>query len=103
MRVTIYILLFYLFSITALPSVRALKVQFGSNCEHSCSKKKQNECDNAKFVMSLNFSPLQFVNEIQYSLTSDLLNFDKQKQKSFYDAFFISKYLNSIWNPPKLM
>jgi hypothetical protein len=30
------------------------------------------------------------------------LDIEKVKGKSSYEAFFISKYQNSIWHPPKL-
>lgn len=102
MKFVAYLLLFYLTLLTALPSVRAVKMQFGNNCEMSIANAKQNECEKGKFVSALNFSALQFVGELQYSIKSNFFNFDAKPSKSFYDSFFVSNYQNSIWHPPKV-
>ncbi|WP_320814468.1 hypothetical protein [Flavobacterium sp.] len=98
-----YILLLYLIALTALPSVRAVKLQFGNNCEQKCNNSEQKKCENGKFVMSLNFSPLQFINEYSSDLNFELFDFELKKETSFYEIFFNSNYLNSIWDPPKLL
>lgn len=101
MKFLIYIVLTYLFVLTALPSVRALKVLKGNSCESSCSKSEEMECETAKFVMSLNFSPVQFVKEIRYFLIFEIPSIHKKEMKSFYKLIFKSYYQNSIWHPPK--
>jgi len=97
----IYILLLYLFALSALPSVRAMKLQFGNNCEQTCDNSEQKECNAGKFVMSLNFSPLQIVKSFYYTLDLDFLDFKLKEKTSFYKSFMISIYQKSIWNPPK--
>lgn len=94
-----------------LPSVRALKMQFGTTCEQttcesdtSCDKNSSNGCEKGKFVMSLNFSPVQFVGT--QDLSSILFTLDvvsDKKQSSYYEKIFISKYQQAIWHPPKLV
>lgn len=100
MKFKIYILLFYLIALTVLPSVRAMKVQFGSTCEMSCQKSEESGCDKGKFVMSLNFSPVQFVKEISIYPTIYLIPL-KEKIEIFYRNFLISNYFSNIWHPPK--
>jgi hypothetical protein len=78
-----------------------MKLQFGNNCEQSCSNSEKSECGNGKFVMSLNFSPVQFVNELTYNFKEIITDFDLKKESSFYESFFISYYQNTIWHPPK--
>lgn len=106
-----YILCFYLLVLMGLPTVRALKMQFGTPCEQttcesdsSCDKNSSNGCEKGKFVMSLNFSPVQFVGT--QDLSSILFSLDvvrDKKQTSYYEKIFISKYQQSIWHPPKLV
>ncbi|WP_339887900.1 hypothetical protein [uncultured Flavobacterium sp.] len=103
MKFKVYILLIYLVALTALPSVRAIKLQLGSNCEQSYNNSEEKECKNGKFVMSLNFSPVQVINEIHYSLKTIITYFDLKKETSFYEAYFISIYQTSIWHPPKFL
>lgn len=103
MKTKVYLLFIYLVVLTALPSVRAVKLQYVNNTEHNCNDSGQDECENGKFVMSLNFSPLQIIKSYNHSsnLNIDLFDFELKNESSFYDAFFVSKYQNSIWHPPK--
>lgn len=101
MKNLIYILLLYLFALSALPSVRAMKLQFGDNCEKSCNGFEKNNCEKGKFVMNLNFSPLQFVKSLYYTLDFGFYVFKLKEKTSFYKSFIISIYQKSIWNPPK--
>lgn len=101
MKFKVYILFCYLFILTALPSVRAVKLQLANNCEQSCSNSEKSDCENGKFVMSLNFSPVQFVNEFTYTFKEIITDFDLIKETSFYESFFISAFQNTIWHPPK--
>jgi starvation-inducible outer membrane lipoprotein len=38
MKFFAYLLCFYLFALTALPSVRAIKMQFSEKCQSTCQK-----------------------------------------------------------------
>lgn len=78
-----------------------MKLQFGNNCEQSCDGLEKNNCEKGKFVMSLNFSPLQIVKSFYYTLDLDFLDFKLKEKTSFYKSFMISIYQKSIWNPPK--
>lgn len=103
MKFKIYILFIYLIVITAMPSVRAVKLYFGNNYELASENSEEKECAIGKFVMSLNFSPVQVINEIHYSFKVILTYFDLKKETSFYEAYFVSIYQNSIWHPPKFL
>lgn len=83
-----------------LPSVRAIKLQFGSTCEMSCQKSEDTGCEKEKFVMSLNFSPVQFVKEISIYPTIFLIPL-KEKTTVFYRNILVSNYFSNIWHPPK--
>ena len=102
MKAKVYILFIYLIVLTALPSVRAVKLQFENNCEKTCDNSEQNGCEKGKFVMGLNFSPLQIIKSYAYNLNLDFFYFELKKEASFYDAFFVSNYQNNIWHPPKV-
>lgn len=102
MKFKIYILLLYLVTLTVLPTVRALKVQFSNDCHMTCQKTEDSGCDKGKFVMSLNFSPVQFVKEVSIQPTIYLIPL-KEKVTIFYRNFLVSKYLSNIWHPPKFL
>jgi hypothetical protein len=99
----VYILFIYLVVLTVLPSVRAVKLQFAYNCEQNCDDSEQNKCEKGKFVMSLNFSPLQIIKSYNYNLHLNLFYFELKKESTFYDAFVVSKFQNTIWHPPKYL
>lgn len=101
MKFKVYILFYYLIVISAMPSVRAVKLHFGNNYELTNENSEEKECAIGKFVMSLNFSPVQVINEIHYSFKAIIIFFDLKKETSFYEAYFVSIYQNSIWHPPK--
>lgn len=103
MKSKVYILFIYLVVLTALPSVHAVKLQFGNSNEQTCCDSEQNECENGKFVMSLNFSPLQIIKSCNYNFNLDLFYFELKKETSFYDSFFASNFENNIWHPPKYL
>ena len=84
-----------------VPSVRALKVQFGGECKMSCQKSEDSECEKGKFIMSLNFSPVQFVKEIIIYPTVYFIPL-KEKPKTIYRIFLVSNYFSNIWHPPKI-
>ena len=102
MKLRVHILLIYLIALTVLPSARAIKMQFGNTCEMSCHKNDDSECENGKFVMSLNFSPVQFVKEVSFPSVIFLIPL-KEKTITFYRNFFVSNYFSNIWHPPKFL
>ena len=65
MKFLVYIFCFYLFALTALPSVRAIKMQFSENCQSSCQKNTSNTdepsgCEKGKIIMNLSFYPVYY-------------------------------------------
>lgn len=101
MKKAIYILVIYLALITLLPTVRALKVQFGSNFELTCDKNEDFSCEKGKFVMSLNFSPVQIVKEIGFSFSRIFYLPEKKSIDFYYESFIVSNFLHAVWHPPK--
>lgn len=99
---------FYLFALTALPSVRALKMQFSEQCKNSCQKDNSSTdepsgCEKGKIIMSLSFNPVLY--ETSKSAVADKLNvftIRTKKENTIYKNVFISKYNSSIWQPPKI-
>lgn len=87
-------------TLTILPSVRAMKVEFGDNCKMTCQKTADSGCEKGEFVMSLNFSPVQFVKEVSIQSSIYLIPL-KEKITIFYRIFLVSKYFSNIWHPPK--
>lgn len=108
MKFFAYILCLYLTILTVLPSVKAVKMQFVEKCQSSCQKNNPDNntsgCEKGKFIMNLNFSPVQFINAQWIQNTSITQLFESpKKENSGYEKVFISKYKNSIWQPPKLI
>jgi hypothetical protein len=87
----------------ALPSVRAIKMLASENCEQTCHNldSESSGCEKGKIIMSLNFSPVQFVAELDFSAEILSPEFNTEKEKSNYEKIFIPKYQHSIWHPPK--
>ena len=75
-------------------------MQFSNNCEMSCQKSEDSHCDKGKFVMSLNFSPVQFVKEISIYPSIYFIPL-KERTEVFYRKFLVSNYFSNIWHPPK--
>lgn len=108
MKFFAYILCLYLITLTVLPSVKALKMQFVEKCQSADQQNSANHetsgCEKGKFVMNLNFSPVQFINEQFLQNTSIVLLLESIKKENLsYEKVFISKYKNSIWQPPKII
>ena len=104
MKFSVHILCFYLLLLVALPSVRAIKMVVNDKCEKTCHTSSSSEssgCEKGKIIMSLNFSPVQFVGELDFKPEITFPDFKIEKEKSNYEKIFISKYQNSIWHPPK--
>ncbi|VXB52228.1 conserved hypothetical protein [Flavobacterium sp. 9AF] len=101
MKFTSVAILVYLMVLMALPSVRAIKLQLGNECEENCDASKQNECEKGNFIMSLSFSPLQIIKTLTFNLSISNTDFELKKESSFYESFFVSAFHNTIWNPPK--
>lgn len=101
MKYTIYILFTYLMVLHTLPSVRAVKVILNSESSAMCKNSEHSDCEKAKIIMSLNFSPVQCVNELIFKPELLITEFNLIKEQSTYEKIFISKYQQSIWHPPK--
>ena len=103
MKFSVHILCVYLLLLVALPSVRAMKMLVSENCEETCHKSSSDSsgCEKGKIIMSLNFSPVQFVSELDFKPEISFPEFKIEKEKSNYEKIFISKYQHSIWHPPK--
>ena len=103
MKFSVHILCIYLLLLVALPSVRAIKMLASENCEQTCHNldSESSGCEKGKIIMSLNFSPVQFVAELDFSLEILSPEFNTEKEKSNYEKIFIPKYQQSIWHPPK--
>lgn len=103
MKFLVHILCVYLLLLVALPSVRAMKMLVSENCEQTCHKSgsESSGCEKGKIIMSLNFSPVQFVGELDFQPEITFSEFKIEKEQSNYEKIFISKYQDSIWHPPK--
>ena len=103
MKFLVHILSFYLLLLVTLPSVRAMKMLASENCEQTCHKSgsESSGCEKGKIIMSLNFSPVQFISEFNFKPEITFPEFQIEKEKSNYEKIFISKYQHSIWHPPK--
>ena len=103
MKFSVHILCIYLLLLVALPSVRAMKMLASENCEQTCNKSgsASSGCEKGKIIMSLNFSPVQFVAELDFKPEISFPEFKIEKEQSNYEKIFISKYQHSIWHPPK--
>ena len=68
MKFSVHILCVYLLLLVALPSVRAMKMLVSENCEQTCHKSgsESSGCEKGKIIMSLNFSPVQFIGELDF-------------------------------------
>lgn len=100
MKNKIYILIFYFFAITILPSARALKLKYGSKLEQKCNHEET--CEMGKLVADLNFSAVQFVKEFKINVKQESeIGYSKEQIQFFYLLFVKSPLENSIWRPPK--
>jgi hypothetical protein len=106
MKFFAYLLCFYLTILTALPSVRVMKMEFFEKNQSSCktNNDSQSSCERGNVIMNLNFSPSQCINAqfIPFILVIPLFEPIK-KEKSNYEKIFISQYISSIWQPPKFI
>jgi hypothetical protein len=108
MKFFAYIISLYIIALTVLPTVRVVKKSFAEKCDISCTKDKSDEksddCEKGKIIMSLNFSPIQFVEEHNFSF--EILKKSYQTIKilnSSYEKIFIDQFFNKIWQPPKII
>lgn len=103
MKFLVHILCFYLLLLVTLPSVRAMKIFASENCEQTChnTNTESSGCEKGKIIMNLNFSPVQFVAELDFKPEITFSEFKLEKEKSNYEKIFISIYQHSIWHPPK--
>lgn len=108
MKFFAYIFCFYLFALTTLPSVRAIKIQFSEKCQSSCQKNNSNNqepagCEKGKIIMNLSFNPVHFETSQSFFNNSKIAFAEIAIEENIaYKNVFISKYKNSIWQPPKI-
>ena len=83
MKFSVHILCVYLLLLVALPSVRAMKMLVSENCEQTChnSDSESSGCEKGKIIMSLNFSPVQFVSELDFKPEITFPEFQIEKEQ----------------------
>jgi hypothetical protein len=108
MKFIAYIFCFYLFALTTLPSVRAIKMQFSEKCQSSCQKDNSNNeeptgCEKGKIIMNLSFNPVCYETSqlLSHNKKNDFIQIIKEENIT-YKKVFICQYKGSIWQPPKI-
>lgn len=98
---------FYLTALMALPSVRIIKMQLSETCKSSSCNKSNFEngggCEKGKIIMSLSFTPVNYLQSKLYKAPVKTITITSKKEKIYYRENLISKYQNSIWQPPKII
>jgi hypothetical protein len=106
MKLWVTILCFYLFALTAAPTISIIKKHFAQKCESSCQKKEsntQNSCQKDKCILCTSFSPSQFI-LCQIQNISLNRNFKKEKKENlYYKKSLVKNYKNNIWQPPEIL
>ncbi len=103
MRFSSYILVFYFLIITVLPSVRAIKTQFGTVTAQECGY-KGTDCEMGKLIAGLTFSAVQFIKELKINVKQESeIGYSKEQIQFFYILFLRSPFQNFIWRPPKIL
>jgi hypothetical protein len=108
MKVFASILFIYIIALTAIPSVRAVKITLQKYYPEAQNRKSENcdamGCEKGKIIMTLSFSPSQYFNNSLLFTTPILHSFAlTAKEKLNYKSNFIDQYHNSIWQPPKIL
>lgn len=99
MKYFAYIICIYILALTVLPTVRAIKHDYIAKCQSS----KEKSCEKSKFIMNLNFSPIQFINELSVLIKSSLhLLISNSTVNLVYNKIFIDNFQNYFWKPPKI-
>jgi hypothetical protein len=93
--------------LTALPTVKVIKMTLAENCHSSCcgkgaDKAMPNGCQKDKCVLNINFNNATFlVFNTDYQLLSTVF-YHSAKEKSQYHNNLISNFSVTIWQPPEL-
>lgn len=107
MRVFAILFCFYLTALMALPSVRVIKMQLSETCKSSSCNSSNFEngggCEKGKIIMSLSFTPVNYLQSKLYKIPVKTIDITSKKEKIYYQENLISKYQNSIWQPPKII
>ncbi|CAM4257037.1 hypothetical protein [Flavobacterium terrigena] len=106
MRLFAIIFCFYLTALMALPSVRVIKMQLSETCKSSSCDNNDFEsgcCEKGKIIMSLSFTPVNYLQSKLYKAPVKTVVITSKKEKIYYQENLISKYQNSIWQPPKII
>jgi len=93
--------------LTALPSVRAMKLQFIGQCQSHCTKEMQKTtepggCEKGKIIMSLSFNPVQYTTTTWIPATTTLVVPTTKEQITSFKKVFLSRFKDAIWQPPKI-
>lgn len=98
---------FYFTTLTALPTVRVIKLYFAENCQSSCGKSttkkstSDDHCQKEKCILNTAFNYTSFLVLNQTYNFKTLLVPLKQVEKAVYHKIFIPKYRVVIWQPPE--
>lgn len=107
MRIFAITFCFYLTALMALPSVRVIKMQLSETCKSSSCNTSNFEngggCEKGKIIMSLSFTPVNYLQSKLYKAPVKAVVITSKKEKIYYQENLISKYQNSIWQPPKII
>lgn len=101
------VLIGYIMVLTALPSVRAIRITYGHCPMQMQNKTSDNQdaegCQKGKFIMTLNFSPVHYVGQTpDWAVGSIPLFFSHKKALLTYHKVLIDQYNHQIWQPPKI-
>ncbi|MDG2431983.1 hypothetical protein [Flavobacterium sp.] len=98
---------FYLTTLTALPTVRVIKMHFAEKCQSSCGKSNSKKdtsdggCQKEKCILNLTFNSATFVVFNQnYNFKYSFIPFEKL-EKSVYHKNLFPNYNVTIWQPPE--
>lgn len=103
MKLSVSLLSFYVFTLLSVTSIKVLVQTFHQTCEKHCIKtNSENECSISKFLMGIQFSPLQILvtfNWFDYAVFHEF----GQKIKQFFHVHNLkNQFVDVIWHPPKL-
>jgi hypothetical protein len=108
MKLFAFLFCFYLFALTTLPSVRAIRMQFieqNNSCSHNsnASNQEPSGCEKGKIIMNLSFNPVHYETPQSFNncIKTTFIEI-AEKENATHKKVFISQYKNSIWQPPKI-
>lgn len=106
MKIFGFFICIYFTILTALPTVRLIKIHLHKKCQSSFVKSNSknnanNGCQKEKCIIDLTFNSSAFLNMNQnYSFKTSFIPF-KIIEKSECHKIFIPQYSATIWQPPE--